>query len=83
LGRGCRDADALRDVVLDYALETLADDDAANIRLSFRIANSWVAPPGWWVRKLVIGEVNVRASAGVAGPSPAAIAASIAVWKRR
>src|ERR1700716_2652643 len=28
LGRGDRDADALRDVVLDYVLETLADEDA-------------------------------------------------------
>ena len=28
LGRGCWDADALRDIVRDYALETLADDDA-------------------------------------------------------
>lgn len=28
LGRGRWDADALRDVVRDYALETLADDDA-------------------------------------------------------
>ena len=28
LGRGCWDADALRDIVRDYALETLADPDA-------------------------------------------------------
>ena len=28
LGRGCWDADALRDIVRDYALETPADDDA-------------------------------------------------------
>ena len=28
LGRGQWDADALRDIVRDYALETLADDDA-------------------------------------------------------
>ena len=28
LGRGCWDTDALRDVVRDYALETLADPDA-------------------------------------------------------
>src|SRR3546814_18926389 len=28
LGRGRWDADALRDIVRDYALETLADDDA-------------------------------------------------------
>jgi SRSO17 transposase len=28
LGRGCWDADSLRDIVRDYALETLADPDA-------------------------------------------------------
>jgi SRSO17 transposase len=28
LGRGCWDADALRDIVRDYALETLSDDDS-------------------------------------------------------
>ncbi len=30
LGRGQWDADALRDIVRDYALETLADDDAVS-----------------------------------------------------
>ena len=41
LGRGRWDADALRDIVREYALETLADQDAVLRRLVRRIRRHW------------------------------------------
>src|SRR4051794_37849938 len=47
LGRACRDADALRDAVRDYAVETLAAPDAVLVIDETGVPKQGKAPAAW------------------------------------